>query len=67
MLAKADRLHLGIALVAQRPILVANETTVGQLLVAHLALEARWMPAGRHRLDDATDDELAAFVAARCE
>lgn len=67
MLAQADRLHFGIALVAQRPILVAYEAAVGQLLVAQLAAEAVRMPAGRHRFDHAADDEFAALVAARRE
>lgn len=64
VLANADRLHVGVALVAQCPILVTNKARVGQLLVAPLAAEAVRMPARRHRLDDATDDKVAALAAA---
>lgn len=67
VLAQADRLHLGVALVAQRTVLVADEAAVGQLAVAQLTAEAVRVPAGRHRLDDAPNDELAALVAARRE
>lgn len=67
MLAQLDSLHLGVALVAQRPILVANESTIGQFFVAYFTIEATRMPAGRHRLDHAANDEVTAFIAARCE
>lgn len=67
MLAQLDRLHLCVALVAQSPILVAYEATIGQLLVAQLAIEAAWMPAGRHRLDHTTNHKITAFIAARSE
>lgn len=65
MLAQTDRFNLRIALVAKRPVLVANEAAVGQLLVAQLTAEARRMPAGRHCLDDASNHEFTALVAAR--
>lgn len=67
MLAQLDRLHLRITLVAQRPILIANETTIRQLLVAQLTIETVRMPASRHRLDHTANNELAAFIAARRE
>lgn len=62
-----DGLHSCVAVVAQRPILIANKAAVGQFLRAHLAAEALRMPIRCHRLDDATDHELAALVAARSE
>jgi len=61
------RLHLGIAFVAQGAVLVLDEPAVGQLLGAQLAAEALRMPAGGHGLDDPSDDELTALIAAGCE
>lgn len=58
------RLHLGIAFVAKCAILVAYEAAVGQLFGTQLTAEALRMPAGGHGLDDASDDKLAALVAA---
>lgn len=49
---------------AQGSVLVANEAAVGQLFATELAAEAGGMPISGHRLDNSTDHELAAFVAA---
>lgn len=62
--AQADRLGLGVALVAEGPARVLDEPAVGQLDGAVLAAEALGMPVGVHGLDDAPDDELAALAAA---
>lgn len=60
-------LHLGIALVAEGPSPILDETRVCQFHAALLASEAPGMPAGVHRLDDASDDELPTLVAAGSE
>lgn len=49
---------------AQRPILIPNESTIGQLFVAQLTIKAARMPAGRHRFDHTTNHEITAFIAA---
>lgn len=65
--AQADRFDASIAVVAQCTILISNESTVGQLLRAQFAAEALRMPIGCHRLDYATNNKFAAFIAARRE
>lgn len=52
---------------AQRLVLIPDESRVGQLLVAVFATEAVRVPIGGHGLDHSTHNELAAFVAARSE
>lgn len=63
--AQTDCFHPGIAVVAQCTILIPDESTIGQFLGAQFAAEALRMPIGCHRLDDTSDDEFAAFIAAR--
>lgn len=65
--AHSHSLGLGIAVVAQRLVLVPDESGVGQLLVAVLAPEAVRMPVGGHGLDHPTHHEFTALVAARSE
>jgi hypothetical protein len=62
--SQSSTLYLGIALMAQSPILIPNEPGIGQFLRAKFATEALWMPAGRHCLDHSTNDEFATLVAA---
>lgn len=50
---------------AQGAVVVTDETRVGEFLRAQLAAEALRVPAGLHRFDDATDDDVAALVAER--
>lgn len=57
-------LHLSIALMAKRTILIAYEATVSQLFGAQLTAKALRMPAGGHGLDNTSDNELSALVAA---
>lgn len=57
-------LHLGIALMAKRTILIAYEATVSQLFGAQLTTKALRMPASGHGLDNTSNDELSALVAA---
>ncbi len=45
--------------------LVFHKAEVCQLLAAHLAGEALWVPGGVHGLDHPPDDELAALGTAR--
>lgn len=52
-----------IAAMAQGTIIVPNETAIGELLGTHLTAETFRMPAGLHRFDDTTDDDVAALVA----
>lgn len=67
MLSHADRLRLGIAIMTEGSILIANESCIGQFLIAVLASEALWMPVGGHRFDNPPNNKLPAFVAARSE
>lgn len=67
VLPKPDLLLLPVAVVAERPVLVADEARIRQRNTAALAGKALRMPVGRHRLDDAPDDEIVALVAARRE
>lgn len=52
-----------IAAMAQGTIIVPNETAIGKLLGTHLTAETFRMPAGLHRFDDTTDDDVATLVA----
>jgi len=61
VLPRSRGFHLSIALMAQSSALVLHEAQVGQLLVTHLATETLRVPGRSHRLDDSSDDELAAF------
>lgn len=67
MFAHSDGLRVRIAVMAQRLMLVADEARVRQLFVAVFATEAAGMPIRGHRLDHSTNDEFAAFIAARRE
>jgi len=55
----ASRFGMSIAIVTKRPILIANESRIGQFLVTHFAKEALRMPIGVHSFDDATNNKLA--------
>lgn len=57
-------LHLGITFMAKRTILIAYKATVSQLFGTQLTAEALRMPASGHGLDNTSDNELAALVAA---
>jgi hypothetical protein len=65
ILADLGGFDAGIASVAQRSIVVPYEARVGELLGTELTTEALGMPAGLHRLDHPTDDDLVALVAER--
>lgn len=65
VLADLRGFDAGIAAVAQRAVVVADEAGIGQFLRAQLAAEALRVPAGLHRLDDTTNDDVAALVAER--
>lgn len=53
-----------VAVATQCAASVAQKTRVGQNAATRLATEAVGMPAVVHGLDDAADDELAAFSTA---
>lgn len=65
VLPEALRLQLGVALVAEGAPAALDEAKVGELGVTVLAPEASWVPVLVHRLDNPSNDELAAFSAAR--
>lgn len=67
VLPKSDLFLLAVAIVTKRSVLVPDEARIGQRNGAPFARETLRMPVGRHRLNDTSDDEIVALVAARCK
>lgn len=59
--------RFGIALMTKRPPRIFYKTTIGEFYGAVLATETLGVPVCVHGLNDAADDEFAAFSAARGE